>query len=297
MVAQLLETDLSNKVARGKVRDTYDLGDRLLIVATDRISAFDVILPTGIPYKGHVLTQLSAHWFELTGEVVPNHFIKVVTSTNDPDLPFELPPELIGRSMLVKKAERVDVECVARGYITGSGWSDYKKSGSVTGIRLPEGLVESQKLPEPIFTPTTKAEEGHDMPMTYEEVEEFVGREAANILRLRTLALYRYMADYALERGIIMADTKYEFGYLNDELILIDEAGTPDSSRFWPADQYEPGRSQPSFDKQYVRDWLSETGWNKEPPAPELPEDVVAKTSEKYREAFTRLTGKQLITA
>jgi phosphoribosylaminoimidazole-succinocarboxamide synthase len=293
----VLETDLPNRFARGKVRDTYDLGDKLLIVASDRISAFDVVLPTGIPLKGHVLTQLSAHWFGLTGDVVPNHFIRVVDSSHDPDLDYDIPGDLVGRAMIVKRAERVDIECVARGYLTGSGWSEYKKSGSVCGIQLPEGLVESQKLPEPIFTPTTKAEEGHDLPMTYQEVEEFVGKQAANVLRLRTLALYRFMADYALERGIILADTKYEFGYLDDELILIDEAGTPDSSRFWPADQYEPGRPQPSFDKQYVRDWLSESGWNKEPPAPDLPPQVVERTSEKYVEAHRRLTGKDLITA
>ena len=297
MSAVVLETELPNRFAHGKVRDTYDLGDRLLIIASDRISAFDVVLPTGIPLKGHVLTQLSAHWFGLTGDVVPNHFIKVVAGRQDDDLPYELPAELVGRAMIVKKAERVDVECVARGYLTGSGWSEYQKSGSVCGIRLPEGLVESQKLPEPIFTPTTKAEEGHDMPMTYAEVEEFVGKEAANVLRLRTLALYRFMAQYALERGIILADTKYEFGYLDDELILIDEAGTPDSSRFWPADQYEAGRPQPSFDKQYVRDWLSEAGWNKEPPAPELPPEVVQRTSDKYVEAHRLLTGKELISA
>lgn len=296
MSTVVLETDLPNRFARGKVRDTYDRGDKLLIVASDRISAFDVVLPTGIPLKGHVLTQLSAHWFELTGDVVPNHFIRVIDSARDMDLAYDIPSELIGRAMIVRKAERVDVECVARGYLTGSGWSEYKKSGSVCGIQLPEGLVESQKLPEPIFTPTTKAEEGHDLPMTYEEVEEFAGKQAANVLRLRTLALYRFMAQYALERGIILADTKYEFGYLDDELILIDEAGTPDSSRFWPADQYEPGRPQPSFDKQYLRDWLSELGWNKEPPAPELPPDVVEQTSRKYVEAYRRLTGKELIT-
>jgi phosphoribosylaminoimidazole-succinocarboxamide synthase len=293
----VLETDLPDLFARGKVRDTYDLGDKLLIVASDRMSAFDVVLPTGIPLKGHVLTQLSAHWFKLTGDVVPNHFIRLVTSTRDDELPYEVPSDLVGRAMIVKKAERVDVECVARGYLTGSGWSDYQKSGSVCGIRLPEGLVESQKLPEPIFTPTSKAETGHDMPMTYGEVEEFVGKQAANVLRLRTLALYRFMAQYALERGIILADTKYEFGYLDDELILIDEAGTPDSSRFWPADQYEPGRPQPSFDKQYLRDWLSESGWNKEPPGPELPPDVVQRTSDKYVEAFRRLTGAELTKA
>ncbi|MPZ24821.1 MAG: phosphoribosylaminoimidazolesuccinocarboxamide synthase [Dehalococcoidia bacterium] len=291
----VLETSLPNRFARGKVRDTYDLGDRLLIIATDRISAFDVVLPSGIPYKGAVLTQLSAFWFEKTGDVVPNHFIKVIESTDDPDLPFSLPRELVGRAMLVRKAERVDVECVARGYITGSGWSDYLKSGSVSGIKLPGGLIESQRLPQVIFTPTTKADAGHDMPMTYQEVEEFVSKQAANVLRLRTLSLYQFMTDYALERGIILADTKFEFGYLGDELIVIDEVGTPDSSRFWPAAGYEAGRPQPSFDKQFVRDWLSNSGWNKEPPAPELPPDIVQKTAEKYVDAFERLTGKKLL--
>jgi phosphoribosylaminoimidazole-succinocarboxamide synthase len=292
----VMETDLPNRLARGKVRDTYDLGDRLLIVATDRISAFDVVLPTGIPLKGHVLNQLSAHWFELTDAVVPSHFLRVVESTEQEDLPYRLPEELVGRSMIVRKAERVNVECVARGYLSGSGWSEYQKSGSVCGVPLPTGLVESQRLPEPIFTPTTKAETGHDQPMTYSDVEEMVGKPSANVLRLRTLALYRYLADYALQRGIILADTKFEFGYLDGELIVIDEVGTPDSSRFWPADQYQPGGPQPSFDKQYVRDWLSANGWNKEPPAPELPPDVVARTSEKYVEAFKRLTGRELVT-
>jgi phosphoribosylaminoimidazole-succinocarboxamide synthase len=290
-----METDLPNRFARGKVRDTYDLEDRLLIIATDRISAFDVVLPTGIPLKGHVLTQLSAYWFELTDAVVPSHFLSVVGSNEDAGIPYAVPDEYIGRSMIVRKAERVDIECVARGYLSGSGWSEYQKSGSVCGVQLPAGLVESQRLPEPIFTPTTKAETGHDMPMTYSEVEEKVGKPSANVLRLRTLALYRYLADYALQRGIILADTKFEFGFLDGELIVIDEVGTPDSSRFWPADQYEPGKAQPSFDKQYVRDWLSDAGWNKEPPAPELPPDVVARTSDKYVEAFRRLTGRELV--
>jgi phosphoribosylaminoimidazole-succinocarboxamide synthase len=282
-------------IARGKVRDIYDLGDKLLIVATDRISAFDVVLPTPIPTKGAVLTQMSAFWFERTGDIVPNHFIRVVDSTSVPEVSVELPREMIGRSMVVRKAQRIDVECVVRGYITGSGWSDYRKSGSVSGIRLPEGLEESEQLEEPIFTPTTKAEEGHDMPITFKEVREQEGDQAANAMRVRSLALYKYGRDFARERGIIIADTKFEFGWLDDEVILIDEALTPDSSRFWPADQYKSGQGQPSFDKQFVRDYLNELGWDKTPPGPELPNDVVEKTAEKYREAFERVTGRKLI--
>jgi phosphoribosylaminoimidazole-succinocarboxamide synthase len=289
-------------LARGKVRDIYDLGDKLLIVATDRLSAFDVVLPTAIPTKGAVLTQMSAFWFEMTGDIVPNHFIRVVESTQVPEVPVELPREMIGRSMVVRKAGRIAVECVVRGYITGSGWSDYKKGGSVSGIRLPEGLEESDELPEPIFTPTTKADEGHDMPITFKEVRELAGDQAANAMRVRSLALYKYGRDYARERGIIIADTKFEFGWLHDaqtggepEVILIDEALTPDSSRFWPADRYKPGGAQPSFDKQYVRDYLNELGWDKTPPGPELPMDVVEKTAEKYREAFERVTGRTLV--
>jgi phosphoribosylaminoimidazole-succinocarboxamide synthase len=283
-------------LSRGKVRDIYDLGDKLLIVATDRISAFDVVLPTGIPDKGAVLTQMSAFWFERTGDIVPNHFIRVVDSTRVPEVPVELPREIVGRAMVVRKAERIDVECVARGYITGSGWSDYQKSGTVSGIKLPEGLIESQELVEPIFTPTTKAEQGHDMPIHYREVVEMAGERAANAIRIRSLALYRFGRDFARDKGIIIADTKFEFGWLDDEIILIDEALTPDSSRFWPADQYEAGRSQPSFDKQFVRDYLGEIGWDKAPPGPELPREVVENTAEKYREAFERITGRTLIT-
>ncbi len=288
-------------LARGKVRDIYDLGDKLLIVATDRISAFDVVLPTPIPDKGAVLTQLSAFWFEQTGDIVPNHFIRVVDATRVPEVPVELPREVIGRAMVVRKAERISVECIVRGYISGSGWVDYKKTGEVSGVKLPAGLSESEVLPEPIFTPTTKAAEGHDMPITYRQVVELAGERAANAMRLRSLAVYRYGRDYAAERGIIIADTKFEFGWLRgaqeeeDEIILIDECLTPDSSRFWPAYQYRSGGPQPSFDKQFVRDYLNEIGWNKEPPAPELPPDIVARTAEKYREAFHRLTGRELI--
>jgi phosphoribosylaminoimidazole-succinocarboxamide synthase len=282
-------------IARGKVRDIYDLGDKLLLVATDRISAFDVVLPTGIPDKGRVLTQMSAFWFERTGDIVPNHFIAVVDSPIVHGVPIELPEDMIGRAMVVRKAERLDVECVVRGYITGSGWTEYQQSGEICGIALPPELLESQELAEPIFTPTTKADEGHDMPITYEDVVAQCGERAANAMKVRSLAVYRYGRDYARDLGIIIADTKFEFGWLDDEIILIDEALTPDSSRFWPADQYEAGRGQPSFDKQYVRDYLKDIGWDKAPPAPDLPVDVTQKTSEKYIEAFERMTGRTLI--
>jgi len=282
-------------VARGKVRDIYDLGDKLLIVATDRISAFDVVLPTGIPDKGRVLTQMSAFWFERTGEIVPNHFLAVVENTRADGVPIELPRDLIGRAMVVRKAERIDVECVVRGYLSGSGWTDYQKTGAISGVKLPEELLESQELAEPIFTPTSKAEEGHDLPITYKDVVALAGERAANAMKVRSLAIYRYGRDYARDLGVIIADTKFEFGWLDDEVILIDEALTPDSSRFWPADEYAPGRGQRSFDKQFVRDHLSAVGWDKKPPAPELPEEIVAKTAEKYVEAFERLTGRTLV--
>jgi phosphoribosylaminoimidazole-succinocarboxamide synthase len=298
MTAVLTESTLDLPLLlRGKVRDIYDLGENLLIVATDRLSAFDVVLPTGIPHKGAVLTQMSAFWFEKTGDIVPNHFIRVVDRPHVPEVPVEMPPDMVGRAMVVKKAERLDVECVVRGYITGSGWSDYRKSGAICGIKLPDGLEESHELPEPIFTPTTKADEGHDLPITYAEVVDLVGERAANAARVRSLALYRYGRDFARDRGIIIADTKFEFGWLGDEVILIDEALTPDSSRFWPADQYRTGETLPSFDKQFVRDYLNEIGWDKNPPGPELPLEIVEKTSAKYREAFERITGRTLITA
>ena len=280
---------------RGKVRDTYDLGDRLLMVATDRISAFDVVLPNGIPDKGRVLTQLSAFWFGLTSDVAPNHFIRLIDSTEAKDVPFAIPPELVGRSMLIRKAKRLDVECVARGYLAGSGWVEYRDTGNVCGIRLPSGLRESDELPEPIFTPSTKAETGHDINISFDQVVELVGEKAASLIRDRTLAVYGFARDYARWRGIIIADTKLEFGWLNDELIIIDELLTPDSSRFWPADGYRPGRSQPSFDKQPVRDWLESIGWNKQPPPPELTPEVVASTVERYREAFRKLTGREIM--
>ncbi len=296
MTSTLIQSTLNLPLlARGKVRDIYDLGDNLLIVATDRISAFDVVLPIGIPDKGLVLTQLSAFWFELTGDIVPNHLLQVVDSPDVPGVTVELPREMIGRAMLVRKAERIDVECVVRGYITGSGWKDYQHDSEVSGIKLPPNLKESQELFEPIFAPTTKAETGHDLPITYAQVAELAGERVANAVRLRSLAVYRFGRDYARERGIIIADTKFEFGWLGDEVILIDECLTPDSSRFWPADQYKSGGPQPSFDKQSVRDYLEDIAWNKAPPAPELPAEVVERTAEKYREAFQRLTGRELI--
>lgn len=290
----LLQASLPNLFSRGKVRDTFDLGERLLIVTTDRISAFDVVMPTGIADKGKVLTQLSAFWFEKIADVVPTHFIRLADGTAADELPFPLPPEFIGRSMIVHKARRLDVECIVRGYISGSGWKEYQETGRVCGIRLPRGLSESEALEEPIFTPSTKAETGHDENITYDQLVALIGAEAANVVRLRSLAVYRYAAEYVRERGIIIADTKMEFGYRGDEIILIDELLTPDSSRFWPADQYRAGGAQPSYDKQYLRDWLDRSGWNHEPPAPELPGDVVENTARRYRQAFSALTGAEL---
>lgn len=282
---------LADLKAQGKVRDIYEAGDDLLLVATDRISAFDVVLPTPIPDKGRVLTGLSLHWFEQTRDLIGNH----VLSADVASFPAAFAPHagmLAGRSMLVRRAEVVPVECVARGYITGSGWKDYLRSGEVCGIRLPEGLVESERLPEPIFTPTTKASTGHDLPLTMAETADLVGRGLAERLKELTLSIYEFAAARALERGIILADTKLEFGFAGGELILIDEVGTPDSSRFWPADGYEAGHGQPSFDKQYVRDWLDDSGWDHEPPAPELPAEVVDRSRAKYVEAYERITGE-----
>jgi phosphoribosylaminoimidazole-succinocarboxamide synthase len=277
---------------RGKVRDIYELeDDLLLIVATDRLSAFDVVLPTPIPDKGRVLTQLSVFWFDYLEDVVKNHLIA------SKFFPPELAPyadQLRGRAMLVRKTEPVMVECVVRGYISGSGWKEYQKSGSVCGIRLPAGLVESDRLPEPIFTPSTKATTGHDENISFDQVVSEIGRPLAERLRETSLKLYRRAAEHALARGIIIADTKFEFGTLGKELVWIDEALTPDSSRFWPADRFQPGQAQPSFDKQYVRDYLERIAWNKQPPAPALPPDVVIGTQEKYREAYQRLTGHAL---
>jgi phosphoribosylaminoimidazole-succinocarboxamide synthase len=279
-------------LGRGKVRDIYELdGGLLLIVATDRLSAFDVVLPTPIPDKGRVLTQLSVFWFDYLDDVVKNHLIA------SKYFPPELAPyadELRGRAMLVRKTEPVLVECVVRGYISGSGWKEYQKSGSVCGIRLPSDLRESDRLPEPIFTPSTKATTGHDENISFDQVVSLIGLPLAQRLRETSLQLYRRAAEHAFTRGIIIADTKFEFGILGSELVWIDEALTPDSSRFWPADCYEPGHAQPSFDKQYVRDYLERIAWNKQPPAPALPPDVVAGTQEKYREAYQRLTGHAL---
>ncbi|MFN0094861.1 MAG: phosphoribosylaminoimidazolesuccinocarboxamide synthase [Dehalococcoidia bacterium] len=290
----MLESALPNRAHRGKVRDTYDLGDRLLIVATDRISAADVVLPAGIPRKGEVLTRLSAWWFQRMSGVVPTHFIAIITAENADLVPLPLTPEYFGRSMLVRKAKRLDAECIARGYLSGSGWKEYQRSQTVCGLPLPEGLVESARLPEAIFTPSTKAESGHDENITYEALAELVGEESATAMRIRTLAVYGYAAAIALERGIIIADTKLEFGIWNDEVILIDEVLTPDSSRFWPAASYRPGGSQPSFDKQPVRDWLTATGWKDGQPVPQMPADVIAATTERYKTVYTMLTGEEL---
>ena len=276
---------------RGKVRDIYEVGDRLLIVATDRLSAFDVILPTPIPDKGRVLTQLSLFWFEKLKSVVPNHVVSARDFGNEL-APFAA--ELSGRAMLVRKTEPIPIECVVRGYLAGSGWKDYQKTGAVCGISLPNGLRESDKLPEPIFTPSTKATSGHDENISFEEVCRVTGSALAERLRDVSLEIYRRASEYAAERGIIIADTKFEFGLDGQELVWIDEALTPDSSRFWPAAGYEPGRAQPSFDKQFVRDYLERCGWSKQPPAPALPDEVVAGTQAKYREAYRRLVGREL---
>lgn len=294
MTGILLESDLQNRFARGKVRDTYDLGDQLLIVATDRISAFDVVVPTGIPRKGEVLSRLSAWWFERIKDVVPNHFVALITEENASLLPFPIGPEYYGRSMLVRKAQRLNAECIARGYITGSGWKDYQRTGKICGISLPPGLVESQQLPQTLFTPSTKADVGHDENISYKELAELVGEEHANAMNRRTIAVYDYARTVALERGIIIADTKFEFGVWNEEVILIDEVLTPDSSRFWPADTYKPGGSQPSFDKQPVRDWIAASGWKDTDPPPVLPDDVVAATTERYLKVYEMLTGEKL---
>lgn len=278
--------------AQGKVRDIYDLGRALLIVATDRLSAFDVVLPDPVPYKGEVLTRISLFWFDRLGHIVPNHLLTAETC----DLPGELAKHadaLRGRFMIVKKAEVFPIECIVRGYLAGSGWKEYREHGTVCGQRLPEGLVESSQLPGPIFTPSTKAAIGdHDENISFERMTEIVGEEHATQLRDVSLALYSAARDHAAARGIIIADTKFEFGLVDGELTLVDEALTPDSSRFWPADEYEPGHGQPSFDKQFVRDWLEASGWDKKPPAPPLPEDILAVTAEKYIEAYELLTDE-----
>ncbi len=291
----ILQIDLPGlkKIRSGKVREVFDLGDRFLLVASDRLSAFDVIMPNGIPRKGEVLTQISHFWIEKFSALVPNHLL---AKADDP-LPKNLQPfvdKLAKRSMIVKKAKPLAIECIVRGYLSGSGWKEYKKSQTVCGIKLSAGLTESAELPEPIFTPSTKAEAGHDENISFEQAQKIVGAELANQARDLSLKIYKAGRDYAKQRGIIIADTKFEFGLFEDKLILIDEVLTPDSSRFWPADQYAPGRGQPSFDKQFVRDYLETLAWDKTPPGPQLPDDVVAKTSAKYLEAYEKLTGKKL---
>ena len=278
----------------GKVRDLYDLGDSLLIVATDRLSAFDVVLPNPIPYKGAVLTALSRFWFGRLGEVAPNH-LKSTDVFEFPEVVAPYTEQLKGRSMLVEKTEVLPVECIVRGYLTGSGLKEYNKTGTVCGIGLEPGLVDGSQLPEPIFTPSTKADEGHDENISFEQSIDIIGKERAEKVRDMSLALYTAARDYARERGIIIADTKFEFGVRdNGEIIVIDEVLTPDSSRFWPASEYAPGKAQPSFDKQYVRDYLATLDWDKTPPAPELPEEVIANTTKKYLEAYTLLTDQDL---
>jgi len=291
----LLQIELPGvrKIKSGKVREMFDLGDRLLLAATDRISAFDCIMPNGIPRKGEVLTQISFFWFDRFASMTPNHLL---ARADDPLPPLLRPfaAQLAGRSMIVKKARPLAIECVVRGYLAGSGWQEYRKRQTVCGIKLPAGLQEASELPEPIFTPATKAETGHDENISFEQAAQIVGAGVAEQARASSLKIYAAAREYARERGIIIADTKFEFGLFNDEMILIDEVLTPDSSRFWPADEYQPGRSQPSFDKQFVRDYLETLAWNKTPPAPALPPEVVGKTQAKYLEAYQRLTGRSL---
>jgi len=297
----LLDTKLPLPMfVKGKVRDSYDLGERLLIVATDRISAFDVVLPCGIPNKGKVLNRLSAFWFNQTKEIMPNHMIEVVddVSSLDAYLPagsrFVPPPYLAGRSMVVKKVKRIMVECVVRGYLAGSAWEEYRERGTISGLKVASALKESQELPQPLFTPTTKAEAGHDLPMSRKAMKKLVGKALADGLEEKSLAIYNYARGYAIARGIIIADTKFEFGLDGDKLVIIDEMLTPDSSRIWDARQYKVGRSQPSFDKQPVRDWLTRSGWDKKPPAPMLPPEVIEATAKRYERAYERLTGSKL---
>ena len=290
----LLKIDLPGivKVKSGKVREVFDLGEHLLFVASDRISAFDCVLPNGIPRKGEVLTQISHFWFDQTEQLVPNH--RVGRSGELPAQLAHLGDTLARRSMVVKKAQPLAIECIVRGYLSGSGWKEYKKQGTVCGIKLPVGLRESDELPEPIFTPSTKAESGHDENISFDEAVKIEGAAVSEKVRDLSLRIYKQARDYARHRGIIIADTKFEFGKFDGDLILIDEVLTPDSSRFWPADQYKPGQGQPSFDKQFVRDYLETLTWDKNPPAPELPADIVAKTQAKYLEAYEQLTGRKL---
>lgn len=279
------------QIGKGKVRDIYDVGDKLVLVTSDRVSAFDVVLPNTVPHKGTVLNRLSAFWFDFTNKVIPNHMISITNA----DMPAEFQTEEFeGCCMLVKKLKMLPVECIVRGYITGSGWESYQKNGSVCGIKLPDGLQESEKLPVPIYTPTTKATEGHDEHISFEQTVELIGENLATQLRNKSIEIYSMCAEYAKNKGIIIADTKFEFGVdENDTLVLADEVLTPDSSRFWPANEYIVGKSQKSYDKQYLRDWLKTSGWNKQPPAPTLPEDVIEITSKKYVEAFETLTGSK----
>ena len=300
-MSAITETNLPNLFHRGKVRDTYDLGEGLLLmVATDRLSAFDVVLPSGIPHKGLVLSRMSAFWFQRTSGLLDNHLVamaddrEAIKGSSGSPLLAHLPQDIARQSMIVRKANRIDAECIVRGYLAGSAWAEYRRSGTLWGRSMPPGLVEGEALPEPLFTPTTKAEQGHDESMSPRELEDMVGGPTARRLEESSLEVYRFAHDYARQRGIILADTKMEFGLIDGNLILIDELLTPDSSRFWDAAGYEPGRSLPNFDKQYVRDWLDSQGWDREPPAPSLPDDVVQKTSQRYAEAYRRLTGEDL---
>jgi len=297
----LMTTDLPLPLfIRGKVRDTYDLGSHLLIVSTDRISAFDVVLPSGIPLKGHVLNRLSSFWFRRTHDIMPNHMTEAMDDIHclDSYVPqekkFAYPSYLRGRSMIVKKVKRIAIECVVRGYLAGSAWTEYKERGTIAGQTMTRGLEESQELPRPLFTPTTKAEEGHDEPITHREIVRMLGQSTTRELEEKSLAVYAYAREYAKSKGIIIADTKFEFGIDNGRLILIDELVTPDSSRFWDANQYKVGQPQASLDKQPVRDWLLAQGWNKEPPAPVLPQDIIEATSKRYLHAYEKITGRKL---
>jgi phosphoribosylaminoimidazole-succinocarboxamide synthase len=296
MSALLLETVLPNLYCRGKVRDLYQLRDELLIVATDRISAFDVVLPSGIPGKGIVLNQLSAFWFGKTAHIVSNHLIRVVDDVDWLNATYSIsyPPYIARRSMLVRKAERIPIECVVRGYLSGSAWAEYTEKGTISGFTMPQGLKESERLPQPLFTPTTKAATGHDLPLSLAEMESLIGEALTRELREKSVEIYQYAEEYSRSRGIIIADTKMEFGIIQGKPHLIDELLTPDSSRFWDAESYAPGAPQRSFDKQPIRDWLTQSGWNKEPPAPPLPPEIVAQTSARYKEAYQRLTGRRL---
>jgi len=296
----VFETNLPGLLHRGKVRDTYDLGGgRLLMLASDRISAFDVVLPTPVPDKGKILARMSAFWFDLTKDVVPNHLIGMaddeaaLAGVPRTGALAELPAELASRAMVIKRAQRIDVECVVRAYITGSAWAEYTRSGTVNAAPMPEGLVEADRFPEFLFTPSTKAEVGHDQPLSISETEDLIGKELAGKVGEASLRVFAKAHDYARSRGMILADTKFEFGLIDGELTLIDELLTPDSSRFWDVNDWKPGASPPAFDKQFVRDWLTDGGWNKEPPAPALPDDIIEKTRERYAEALRRLTGRQ----